>query len=304
MSSAAPTRALPAAPFGRLLTAMVTPFTAAGTLDEDGAAALASHLVEQGCQGVVLSGTTGESPTTSDAEKDRLVRAVVAAVGDRAQVLTGVGTADTAHSVALARAAAAAGATGLLAVTPYYSRAPQAGLLAHFTAIADATELPVLLYDIPARTGVALGLETLRRLAEHPRIAAVKDATGDVAAASRLRASSDLAVYSGDDVLTLPLLAVGGCGVVSVVAHAVAGQLAAMIAAVDGGRLDAARETNAALIPAYDGFFRTQGAILAKAACRLLALPAGPVRLPLVDATEEQIEVLRRDLLAAGVALP
>lgn len=295
---------LPPAPFGRLLTAMVTPFTPGGAVDLDGAAALAEHLVAAGCDGLVLSGTTGESPTTTDAEKELLLRAVLEAVGDRAQVLAGVGTFDTAHTVELARSAAKAGAHGLLAVTPYYSRPPQEGLLHHFRTLAEATDLPVMLYDIPVRTGVALATETLARLAEHPRIVAVKDAKADLAATTRLLSRCALAVYSGDDVLTLPLLAVGGCGVVSVVAHAVAARLRELLDAVERADLPRARELNAALVPVYDGFFRTQGVILSKAALALLGLPAGPVRAPLVDATPDQVAQLRADLAAAGVPVP
>jgi 4-hydroxy-tetrahydrodipicolinate synthase len=289
--------ATPEVPFGRVLTAMVTPFTAEGELDLDGVAALAEHLVAQGNDGLVINGTTGESPTTTREEKAAAVRAVVDAVGDRAHVVAGVGTNDTAHSVELARDAAKAGATGLLAVTPYYSRPPAAGLIAHTVQVADATDLPVMLYDIPARTGLALSHEVLLRLAEHPRIVAVKDAKEDLAATSRLLAEADLAVYSGTDALNLPLLAIGGVGVVSVVSHVATPQVAALIAAyVDGDR-----SLNLTLQPAYAGMFRTQGVILAKAALRLLGLPAGPVRLPLVDATHEEVAVLRDDLLTAGL---
>jgi 4-hydroxy-tetrahydrodipicolinate synthase len=206
----------PQTPFGRVLTAMVTPFTADGALDLAGAQQLAAHLVDAGNDGLVVNGTTGESPTTSDAEKDRLVRAVLEAVGDRAHVVAGIGTNDTRHSVELARAAERAGAHGLLAVTPYYNKPPQEGLLRHFTAIADATELPVMLYDIPGRSGVPIDTETIVRLAEHPRIVANKDAKGDLGRASWAIARSGLPWYSGDDMLNLPLLSVGACGFVSV----------------------------------------------------------------------------------------
>ena len=205
------------APFGRLLTAMVTPFTPGGELDLDGAQRLATHLVDvERNDGLVISGTTGESPTTTDEEKDRLLRAVVEAVGDRAAVVAGVGTNDTAHTVHLAQSAEKAGAAGVLLVTPYYNRPPQAGLLAHFRAVADATGLPAMLYDIPARTGTPIETETLVRLADHPRIVAVKDAKGDLEASAWVLARTDLAYYSGDDKLTLPLLSIGGVGVVGV----------------------------------------------------------------------------------------
>ncbi|MDX6198390.1 MAG: 4-hydroxy-tetrahydrodipicolinate synthase [Actinomycetota bacterium] len=290
------------APFGRLLTAMVTPFTREGLLDTERAAALAERLVDLGNDGLVISGTTGESPTTTDAEKDALLRAVVEAVGDRAKVVAGVGTYDTAHTVESARAAEKAGAAGLLVVTPYYSRPPQAGLLAHFTAVADATDLPVMLYDIPVRTGVAIETDTLRRLAEHPRIVANKDAKGDLFAAQRVMAASDLAYYSGDDALNLPLLAVGAVGFVSVTGHVIANRHLAMIEAFEAGEVGKAREINAGSVPVTVGVMtRTQGAIMVKAALDLLDFPVGPVRLPLVDATREQRDVLRADLVAGGV---
>jgi 4-hydroxy-tetrahydrodipicolinate synthase len=294
---------LPQAPFGRLLVAMVTPFTADGALDTAGAQALEAHLVDQGCDGLVVSGTTGESPTTSDAEKDRLLRAVIEAIDGRATVIAGVGTYDTAHTIESAVAAEKAGAAGLLVVTPYYSRPPQAGLLAHFRAIADATDLPQMLYDIPVRTGTPIATETLLRLAEHPKIVAVKDAKGDLAASSTVLAATDLAYYSGDDVLNLPLLAVGAAGTVSVVAHAFALQLREMLDAFDSGDVQRAISLHHQLQPAFAGFFRTQGVIMTKAALRCLGLPSGPVRLPLVDATAEQVEVLRADCAAAGLDL-
>ena len=227
----------PQTPFGRVLTAMVTPFTADGALDLDGAQRLAAHLVDAGNDGLVVNGTTGESPTTGDAEKAQLVRAVVDAVGDRAFVVAGAGTNDTRHSLELARAAQDAGAHGLLAVTPYYSKPPQEGLLRHFTAIADATELPVMLYDIPGRSGVPINTETMVRLAEHPRIVANKDAKGDLGRASWAIARSGLAWYSGDDMLNLPLLSVGAVGFVSVVGHVVTPELRALLDAhLDGRR--------------------------------------------------------------------
>ncbi len=291
-----------ATPFGRVLTAMVTPMTRGGEVDYDGAGALAAYLIDHGSDGLVVSGTTGESATTTDAEKELLLRAVVDAVGDRAQVLAGVGTNDTAHSAELAREAEKAGATGLLAVTPYYNKPPQAGVIAHFTAVAEATDLPVLLYDIPGRTALALETDTLVRLGEHPRILAVKDAKGDLAATSWLRARSDLAVYSGDDIHTLPLLSVGAVGVVGVVTHLLGVEVAEMVGLFEAGDVDAARAIHLRLLPAFTGFFRTQGVILTKAALNARGLPAGPVRLPLVEATAEQASQLEQDLAAAGIA--
>ncbi|MBP8534221.1 MULTISPECIES: 4-hydroxy-tetrahydrodipicolinate synthase [Streptomyces] len=290
-------------PFGRVLTAMVTPFTTDGALDLDGAQRLAAHLVDAGNDGLIVNGTTGESPTTSDAEKAQLVRAVVEAVGDRAHVVAGAGTNDTRHSVELARAAEQAGAHGLLAVTPYYSKPPQEGLLRHFTAIADATGLPVMLYDIPGRSGVPIGTETMVRLAEHPRIVANKDAKGDLGRASWAIARSRLAWYSGDDMLNLPLLSVGAVGFVSVVGHLVSPELRAMLEAHLAGDVAKATEIHQKLLPVFTGMFRTQGVITTKAALALQGQPAGPLRLPLVELTAEETEQLKRDLAAGGVQL-
>ncbi len=289
-------------PFGRLVTAMVTPFTPSGDLDVAGAQRLATYLVDdQRNDGLVISGTTGESPTTTDEEKDRLLRAVVEAVGDRASVIAGAGTNDTAHSMHLAQAAEKAGADAVLLVTPYYNKPPQTGLLAHFRAVADATGLPAMLYDIPGRTGTAIATETLVALAEHPRIVAVKDAKGDLEASAWVMARSPLAYYSGDDKVTLPLLSVGGVGVVGVPTHVVGSRTKDMIQAYEKGDVAAALAGHRSMLPVYSGFFRTQAAILTKAALALAGLPGGPVRPPLVDATDAEIETLRADLAAAGV---
>jgi len=289
-------------PFGRMLTAMVTPFDVAGALDLHKAAQLATYLVdEQGNDGLVISGTTGEAPTTSDAEKADLLAAVVEAVGDRAHVLAGVGTFDTVHSVNLAQQAAKAGAHGLLVVTPYYSRPPQAGVLAHFRTVADATELPVLLYDIPHRTGTAIAPETLIELARHDRIVGVKDAKGDLVASARVIAETGLAFYAGDDAATLPLLSVGGVGVVGTSTHFSGRGTKALIEAFLGGDVGEALRLHRALLPIYTGIFRTQGTILVKAGLRLRGLDVGPVRLPLVDATDHELSHLREDLAAAGL---
>lgn len=283
---------------------MVTPMSADGSVDLDGAAALATHLVDAGNDGIVVNGTTGEAPTTSDEEKDGVVRAVVEAVGDRASVLAGVGTFDTAHTCLLAQQAEKAGAHGLLVVTPYYSKPPQAGLQAHFEQVADATALPVMLYDIPGRTGTAIASETLIRLAGHDRVVAVKDAKDDLVASAYVLAETDLAYYSGTDALNLPLLSLGGCGFVSVVSHLVTPALVELVQAYLSGDVLRAREINSQLQTVYAGIFRTQGVILVKAALRSMGLPAGPVRLPLVDATPEQLSQLRVDLGAAGVFTP
>jgi 4-hydroxy-tetrahydrodipicolinate synthase len=289
-------------PFGRLLTAMVTPFDVAGALDLDKAAELAAYLVdEQGNDGLVISGTGGESPTTTDAEKSDLLAAVVASVGDRAHIVAGVGTFDTVHTVHLAQQAAKAGAHGLLVVTPYYSRPPQSGLLAHFRAVADASDLPMLLYDIPGRTATPIAPETLIELASHDRIVGVKDAKGDLASSSRVIAATGLAYYAGDDSITLPLLSVGGVGVVGTSTHFCGRETQAMIAAYERGDVAEALRLHRQLLPIYTGIFRTQGTILVKAGLRLRGMDVGPVRLPLVDATDHEISHLKQDLEAAGL---
>ena len=293
------------APFGRMLTAMITPMTADGALDADGAARLASYLVDDmRNDGLVISGTTGESPTTSNTEKDQLLRAVIDAVGDRATIVAGVGTNDTAHTIELARAAERAGADALLVVTPYYNKPPQNGLVAHFTAVADATGLPVMLYDIPGRTGTPITTESLVRLAQHPRIVAVKDAKGDLGASSQVMLGTDLVYYSGEDMLNLPMLAIGAAGFVSVVGHVVGDRLHEMIDAHAAGHVDEALAIHRELLPVFIGVMtRTQGVITTKAALRMLGLPGGPVRPPLADATPQQVEQLRTDLVAGGVKL-
>jgi 4-hydroxy-tetrahydrodipicolinate synthase len=292
-------------PFGRLVTAMVTPFHADGSLDPEGAAALASHLVDtMDHDGLVISGTTGESPTTTDAEKETLLRAVVEAVGDRAAVIAGVGTYDTHHSIELARTAEKAGADAVLVVTPYYNKPPQSGLMRHFTAVADATGLPMMVYDIPGRTGTPINTETLCRLAEHERIVAVKDAKGEIATTSWVTKRTGLAYYSGDDRNTLPYLAVGAVGVVGVVTHVFGRETKAMIEAFERGDVAEALRLHHLQLPVYFGFFRTQGVILTKAALNRLGRPAGPVRSPLVDATEDEIVQLRADCAEAGLDLP
>jgi 4-hydroxy-tetrahydrodipicolinate synthase len=291
------------APFGRVLTAMVTPFTEDGSLDLDAAQRLATHLVDAGNDGLVISGTTGESPTTSDDEAARLLQAVIDAVGDRATVVAGAGSFDTTHSVHLARQAAKCGADGLLVVTPYYSKPPQAGLVRHFTSVADATDLPMMLYDIPGRTATKIATETLLRLADHEHIVAVKDATGDLFGGSVVMAETGLAYYSGDDALNLAWLTHGAVGVVSVVGHVAAGEYATMVRAVDAADLAAALAIHRRLLPAVTALMtRTQGAITAKAALQLMGvLPTRKMRPPLVDATEDEVDQLRADLLAVGL---
>jgi 4-hydroxy-tetrahydrodipicolinate synthase len=286
---------------GTLLTAMVTPFKPDGSLDIDTAVRLATRLVDNGCDGLVLSGTTGESPTTTDDEKITLLRAVVDTVGDRARIIAGAGTYDTAHSVHLAKACADAGADGLLVVTPYYSRPSQAGLLAHFTAVADATDLPVILYDIPPRSIVPIEWATIRRLAEHPHIVAIKDAKGDLHGGGQAIAETGLAYYSGDDALNLPWLAMGATGFVSVWGHLAASQLRDMLTAFTSGDVATARKINVALAPLSAAQSRLGGVTLSKAGLRLQGFEAGDPRLPQVPATDEQLEALAADMRAAAV---
>lgn len=288
---------------GRVLTAMVTPFTSDGALDLKAAARVAGYLVESGNDGLVVSGTTGESPTTTDEEKTQLLESVLEAVGDRARVIAGVGTNDTAHSCELARRAAAAGAHGALVVTPYYSKPPQAGIVAHSVAVAEAGGLPVMLYDIPGRTGVKLSHETLVTLGAHELIVAVKEASGDFTAGAWVMAETDLAFYSGDDASNLSWLAYGAVGIVSVVAHVASREYAAMIDAVQQGDVAEARRINTTLLPAVRAIMnRTQGAIASKAALQMLdVLEHRTTRAPLVDLDEDELPPLRADLVAAGL---
>ena len=292
--------------FGSVLTAMVTPFNSDGTsIDFDAAAQLANDLVDLGNNGLVINGTTGESPTTADEEKVELLRVIVDAVGSRARIIAGAGNNDTAHTVELAAQAAATGVHGLLIVTPYYNKPPQSGIQAHFEAVANSTELPIMIYDIPGRAGVPIETETILRLAEHPRILANKDAKGDVFAATQVMSRTGLAYYSGDDGLNLPLLASGAVGVVSVTGHIVADRHLAMVNAVGQNDIVLAREIAYSLVPITEGLMtRAQGAIMVKAALDLLnRAGGGTLRLPLVPATQDQRDVLRSDLIAGGLNL-
>ncbi|WP_369197761.1 4-hydroxy-tetrahydrodipicolinate synthase [Streptomyces djakartensis] len=270
-------------PFGRTLCAMITPFTDSGTLDLDGAQRLAAHLVANGCDGVVLSGTTGESPTTTDAEKSALITAVREAVGDRASIVAGVGTSDTRHTTKLGREAEKAGADGLLVVAPYYSRPPQDAIEAHFREVADSTGLPLMLYDIPVRTGVRVEAETLLRLAAHPRITAVKDCSGDFLAAQKVLARTDLVYYAGCDEHNLALYAVGGTGYVSTVANVIPAPLRAVLDAFDSGDTAQAARLQQRATPLVEAMMAAglPGAVTTKALLNALSLPAGPVRAPL-----------------------
>ena len=291
------------APFGRLTTAMITPFKRDGEIDWAGIEKLAAHLISTGHEGLVLNGTTGEAPTTSDEEKDEIIKVVRKVVGSKINIVAGAGNNETSHSVEQAKRAAKAGADALLVVTPYYNKPPQAGIAAHFTAMADATDLPIVMYDIPGRTGVEIESDTIVKLFEHPRIVALKDAKGNVAATSWVIKRCGIPVYSGDDILNLPLLSVGAVGVISVCGHTVGRELRELLDAWFAGNVSKALEIHQKLLPVYTGTFRTQGAILTKAALNAMGLPGGFTRLPLVDATESQIAQLKQDFQQAGINL-
>lgn len=288
-------------PFGTVSVAMVTPFTSEGRIDLDKAAELATHLVDSGCDAIVVNGTTGESPTTTVAEKNDLLRVVSQAVGDRAKIVHGAGSYDTAESVRRVREASALGADGLLIVTPYYSKPPQSGVLAHFRTIADAADLPVMLYDIPPRSVIPIETDTILRLAEHPNIKAVKDAKGDLHAAAKIMAATDLEYLSGEDALNLPWLSIGATGFVSVIGHLVPGRLRDMRAAVLAGDLATARRLSESMAPLVDAMGRLGGVCMVKTALRITGLEVGDPRLPQVAAEPAQIEALIADLRAAEV---
>ncbi|MEI6870327.1 MAG: 4-hydroxy-tetrahydrodipicolinate synthase [Actinomycetota bacterium] len=292
------------APFGRLLTAMVTPFDKDGAIDWAGVEKLAQHLVDTGHDGIAVNGTTGEAPTTKSSEKLEIIKVVKKVVGSKIQVLSGAGDNETSYTVEQAKRSQDAGADGLLVVTPYYNKPPQAGIEAHFRAVAAVTDLPIMMYDIPGRTGVEIESDTIVKLFETvENIVALKDAKGNIAATSWVIKRTGIPVYSGDDILNLPFLSVGAVGFVSVCGHTVGLQLKAMLDAWFAGNSAKALEIHQQLLPVFTGTFRTQGAILTKAAMSLMGLPGGTTRLPLVDATKEQIEQLRKDLIAGGVTL-
>jgi 4-hydroxy-tetrahydrodipicolinate synthase len=291
------------APFGRLITAMVTPFASDGSIDWDGVARLANHLADHGHDAIAVNGTTGEAPTTKSSEKLEIIKVVKSAVGSRVKVLSGAGDNETSYTVEQAKRSAQAGADGLLIVAPYYNKPPQAGIEAHFKAVAAATDLPIMMYDIPGRTGVEIESDTIARLFELPNIVALKDAKGNLAATSEVIARTGIPVYSGDDILNLPFLSIGAVGFVSVCGHTVGNELKAMLNAWFAGDTALALEIHQKLIPVFKGTFKTQGAILTKAAMNLMGLPGGTTRLPLVDATPAQIATLREDLIAGGVQL-
>ncbi len=291
------------APFGRLITAMITPFAKDGSIDWDGVATVATHLADHGHDAIAVNGTTGEAPTTKSSEKLEIIKVVKSTVGSRVKVLSGAGDNETSYTVEQAKRSADAGADGLLIVTPYYNKPPQAGIEAHFKAVASATDLPIMMYDIPGRTGVEIESDTIVRLFDLPNIVALKDAKGNLAATSDVIARCGIPVYSGDDILNLPFLSIGAVGFVSVCGHTVGSELKAMLDAWFAGDTARALEIHQKLIPVFKGTFKTQGAILTKAAMNLMGLPGGTTRLPLVDATPAQIATLREDLIAGGVKL-
>ena len=294
-----------AAPFGRMITAMVTPFDKDGAIDWDGVARLAQHLVDNGHDGIAVNGTTGEAPTTKSSEKLEIIRVVKSVVGPKIRVLSGAGDNETSYTVEQAKRSEEAGADGLLVVVPYYNKPPQAGVEAHFRAVAAATKLPIMMYDIPGRTGIEIENDTIVRLFDSvDNIVALKDAKGNSASTSWVIQRCGIPVYSGDDILNLPLLSIGAVGFVSVCGHTVGLQLKAMLDAWFAGDSAKALTIHQQLLPVFTGTFRTQGAILTKAAMNLMGLPGGTTRLPLVDATAEQIAQLRKDLTAGGVVLP
>lgn len=291
------------APFGRMITAMVTPFDKDGAIDWDGVAQLAQHLADHGHDAIAVNGTTGEAPTTKTSEKLEIIRVVKSTVGDRVKILTGAGDNETSYTVDQAKRCTEVGADGLLIVTPYYNKPPQAGIEAHFKTVAAATDLPIMMYDIPGRAGVEIEQDTICRLAEVKNIVALKDAKGNPASTSWVISRTGIPVYSGDDILNLPLLSIGAVGFVSVCGHTVGNELREMLDAWFSGNAARALEIHQKLLPVFTGTFRTQGAILTKAALNLMGLPGGYTRLPLVDATEAQIAQLRKDLQQGGVVL-
>jgi 4-hydroxy-tetrahydrodipicolinate synthase len=283
---------------------MVTPFDKDGAIDWDGVAKLAQHLVDTGHDGIAVNGTTGEAPTTKSSEKLEIIKVVKSVVGSKVKVLSGAGDNETSYTVEQAKRSQDAGADGILIVTPYYNKPPQAGIEAHFRAVAAATDLPIMMYDIPGRAGVEIESDAIVKLFETvDNIVALKDAKGNIAATSWVIKRCGIPVYSGDDILNLPFLSVGAVGFVSVCGHTVGRELKDMLNAWFAGDSARALEIHQQLLPVFTGTFRTQGAILTKAAMNLMGLPGGTTRLPLVDATPAQIEQLRKDLIAGGVTL-
>ena len=287
--------------FGTVLVAMVTPFDKDMKLDVDAGVKLAAKLVDDGCDGLVLGGTTGESPTTSTAEKLTLIREVKNALGERAKIVAGAGNYSTDSSVHLAQHSVNAGADALLIVTPYYSKPPQEGVYQHFKTVASAVDAPIMLYDIPGRTATPIAEETAMRLAEVPNIVAIKEAKGDLAAGARLYQKTELALYSGDDPINIPWLSVGATGFVSVVGHCAARTLRDMRTAFDRGDLAEALRLNSTMFPLNRAMARSGGVSFAKAALDIMGMSVGSPRLPQVPLSDEARDALLEDLRQAGV---
>lgn len=289
--------------FGRLLTAMLTPFHPDGTINDDAARKMALHLVETGSDGIVVTGTTGESPTLSTEEKLHLYRLVKETVGDRAAVIAGTGNYNTAESIELTREAEAIGVDGAMLVVPYYNNPPQEGLYQHFRAIAEKTALPIILYNIPARSPRNMEASTTIRLAEIPNIVAIKEASGKLEQITEIiaKAPAGFRIYSGDDSATLPLMGLGGYGIISVAAHIVGREIKQMVEAFAAGRVQEAAELNARLLPLFQACFCTSNPIPIKAAVTLLGIPAGGVRLPLIGADEKVIQTVKTEMQKLGL---
>jgi 4-hydroxy-tetrahydrodipicolinate synthase len=289
--------------FGSVITAMVTPFRDDYALDLDGAQSLAAWLLENGTDGLVVSGSTGEAPTLTHPEKRDLFRAVVEVAKSKGKVICGTGTYDTAETIELTHDAERAGADAVLVVTPYYNRPPQRGLIAHFTKVADSTSLPIILYNIPSRTACLIEPDTLLRLAELENIVAVKDSTGDFQTASRIMKESppDFDLYSGDDWATFPLCCMGAAGIVSVASHLVGDRIREMIELIQTGDVPSARKIHDDLMPLFKGLFVTSNPIPVKVALEIAGRPVGPPRLPLVPATTEERAKVQQAMQDAGV---
>ena len=290
----------PSAPFGPVLTAIITPFSSDGEVDYATFWRLCRHLVSHGSDGVVVAGTTGESPTLTSVEKVALFKAAVDAVGDRATVVAGVGTYDTRESIDMAERAAAVGCDGLMAVTPYYSKPPQSGLHAHFTAIADATDLPLLLYNIPGRTARLIEIDTLASLAEHPSIVAVKDAVDDIDYTRRsIEALPEgFAVYSGSDSMTRDIVTAGGVGVVSVASHLAGPHIRQMVEAIIAGDDAEAERLDTLLAPLFESLFLEPNPMPLKGGLNALWDHVGQPRLPLVAATPQTVKLVEEAMAA------
>lgn len=282
--------------FGTLLTAMITPMLDDLSVDYDGAAKLAEYLVEHGSDGLVVAGTTGESPTLTDEERVKLFATVVDAVGGKVPVIAGTGSNSTAHTIELTKQAEKVGVDGVMLVAPYYNRPSQAGLLEHFKTVVQETQLPVMIYNIPSRTGVNITADTMLEIAKLRNVVAVKEASGNLDQVGEIirRSGRDLKVYSGDDSLTLPVLSIGGDGVVSVASHLVGNRIREMIDAYNNGQTKSAADIHLDLLPLFKVLFITSNPVPVKIALSMMGLPAGPVRLPLANPSEEEINQIKQ----------